>query len=180
MKLEEKKKIVEELEDKFSKSQVVILTNFSGLDVAALNSLRRKLREANVDYRVVKNSLLVRASEGNSVALIRDNMKEASAVAFSADDLVAPAKVLTAFAKDNAKLKIKAGVLQGKVLDEAAIAALSMLPSREALLGQLLSVMVGVPTALVRALNNIPQKFLNVLSALKDQKEKATAQAVTE
>lgn len=180
MKLEEKKNIVEELEDKFLKSKVVILTNFNGLDVATLNSLRRKLRDANVEYRVVKNSLLVRASEGNSVALIRDKMKEASAVAFSVDDLVAPAKVLTAFAKDNEKFKIKAGVLQGKVLDEAAIAALSKLPSREVLLGQLLSVMVGVPTALVRALNNIPQKFLYVLTALQDQKEKASAQAVTE
>ncbi len=171
MKLEDKKQIVEDLEEKFSRSTVVILTNFNGLDVAAMNLLRRRLREANVEYRVVKNSLLARASANNAVALIKDKMKEATAVAFSFDDPVAPAKVLRAFAKENEKLKIKAGVLQGKALDEEAIIALSDLPSREALIGQLLSVMIGVPTAMVRALNNIPQKLLFALTALKEKKE---------
>lgn len=173
MKLEKKIEIVADLKEKFSKSKIVILTNFNGLDVATMNSLRRQLREAKVGYKVVKNSLLARASENNDVAAIRDKLKEASAVAYSFDDPVTPAKVLTEFAKDNEKFKIKAGVLQGKVLDVDAIAALSMLPSREALLGQLLSVMTGVPTALVRALNNVPQKILYVLTALKEQKEKA-------
>ena len=176
MKLEIKKQIVEDLEEKFARSKIVILTNFNGLDVATMSSLRRQLKEAKVEYRVVKNSLLARASENNTVALIKDKLKEASAVAYSFDDPVAPAKVLSAFAKENEKFKIKAGVLQGKVLNAEAILALSMLPSREALLGQLLSVMAGVPTAMVRALNNIPQKFLYVLTALKDQKE----QAITE
>ena len=176
MKLEKKKQIVEDLAEKFARSKIVILTNFNGLDVATMSSLRRQLREAKVEYRVVKNSLLARASENNTVALIKDKLKEASAVAYSFDDPVAPAKVLSAFAKENEKFKIKAGVLQGKVLNADAILALSMLPSREALLGQLLSVMAGVPTAMVRALSNIPQKFLYVLTALKDQKE----QAITE
>jgi large subunit ribosomal protein L10 len=176
VKLEKKKQIVEDLAEKFARSKIVILTNFNGLDVATMSSLRRQLREAKVEYRVVKNSLLARASENNTLALIKDKLKEASAVAYSFDDPVAPAKVLSAFAKENEKFKIKAGVLQGKVLNADAILALSMLPSREALLGQLLSVMAGVPTAMVRALSNIPQKFLYVLTALKDQKE----QAITE
>lgn len=173
MNLEDKIKIVEDLEEKFSRSKVVILTNFNGLDVATMSLLRRQLREAKVEYRVVKNSLLARASENSTVALIKDKMKDASAVAFSFDDPVAPAKVLSAFAKDNEKLIIKAGVLQGKVLDEAAVVALSNLPSREVLLGQMMSVMVGVPTAMVRALNNIPQKFLFALTALIEKKEQA-------
>lgn len=176
MKLEEKQQIVSDLEDKFARSQIVVLTNFNGLDVATLSSLRKQLREAKVEYRVVKNSLLARASANNSVGLIKDKFKEASGVAYSFEDPVAPAKVLSAFAKENEKFKIKAGVLQGKVLDAKAIEALSSLPSREALLGQLLSVMVGVPTAMVRALNNIPQKFLYVLTALKEQKEQATTE----
>jgi large subunit ribosomal protein L10 len=176
VKLENKKQIVDDLEEKFNRSKIVILTNFSGLDVASMNTLRRQLREAKVEYRVVKNSLLARASENNSVALIKDKLKEASAVAYSFDDPVAPAKVLSAFAKENEKFKIKAGVLQGKILSADAIVALSTLPSREALLGQLLSVMNGLPTAMVRALNNIPQKLLYVLTALKEQKE----QAITE
>jgi large subunit ribosomal protein L10 len=176
VKLEDKKQIVDDLEEKFARSKIVILTNFNGLDVATMSVLRRQLREANVEYRVVKNTLLARASENNSVALIKDKLKEASAVAFGFDDPVAPAKVLSAFAKENEKFKIKAGVLQGKVLSADAIVALATLPSREALLGQVLSVMIGVPTAMVRVLNNIPQKFLYALTALKEQKE----QAITE
>ncbi len=173
MNLEKKQQIVDELKESFSKSKIVILTDFTGLDVATMNSLRRQLRNVNVEYKVVKNSLLARAAENNDVAVIKDKLKEASAVAYSYDDPVAPAKVLSAFAKDNEKFRIKAGVLQGKLLDSDAIMALSLLPSREALLGQLLSVMTGVPTAFVRALSNIPQKFLYVLTALKEQKEKA-------
>ena len=173
MNLEKKQQIVAELQEKFSKSKIVILTNFNGLDVATMSSLRRQLRDVNVEYKVVKNSLLARASENNDVAVIKDKLKEASAVAYSFDDPVAPAKVLSAFAKDNEKFKIKAGVLQGKALDSDAILALSLLPSREVLLSQLLSVMTGVPTSFVRALSNIPQKFLYVLTALKEQKEKA-------
>jgi len=133
--------------------------------------LRKKLREVEVEYRVVKNSLLTRASEGNDVALIRESFVGPSAIALSYADPVAPAKVLTEFAKENNKLEIKAGVMGGKLLDPDAIKALSALPSREALLGQLLSVMNGVPTNFVRVLNAIPQQMLNVLVAVKDQKE---------
>jgi large subunit ribosomal protein L10 len=173
--LDGKKQIVDDLEEKFSNAKIVILTNFSGMDVAAMNSLRRKLREAKVEYKVVKNTLLARAAENNSVSLIKDSMKNASAVAYSFDDPVTPAKVLCDFAKDNEKFQIKAGVLQGKALSASAIEALSSLPSREVLLSQLLSVMTGVPTGFVRALNNIPQKMLFVLTALKDKKEQAAA-----
>jgi len=173
LKLDEKKRIVEELSDKFAKSTVAIVTDYKGLNVAAMNSLRKKLREVDVEYRVVKNSLLTRASEGNDASLIKENFVGPSAVALSYEDPVAPAKVLVQFAKENDKLEIKAGVMGGKLLDAAAIKALSALPSREALLGQLLSVMNGVPTNFVRVLNAIPQQMVNVLVAVKDQKEQS-------
>ncbi len=173
MKLDEKKRIVEELSDKFARSKVTIVTDYKGLNVAAMNSLRKKLREVDVEYRVVKNSLLTRAAEGNDVSLIRDSFVGPSAVALSYEDPVAPAKALTEFAKENKKLEIKAGVMGGKLLDAEAIKALSALPSREALLGQLLSVMNGVPTNFVRVLNAIPQQMVNVLVAIKDQKEQS-------
>lgn len=171
MKLDQKKRIVEELSDKFARSRVAIVTDYKGLNVAAMNSLRKKLREVDVEYQVVKNSLLARASEGSDVSLIKENFVGPSAVALSYEDPVAPAKVLVQFAKENDKLEIKAGVMGGKLLDAAAIKALSALPSREALLGQLLSVMNGVPTNFVRVLNAIPQQMVNVLVAIKDQKE---------
>lgn len=173
MQIDEKKKIVEDLRELFLKSKVLIVTDYKGLNVTTMNELRRKLREADVEYKVVKNSLLVRASENTDVSLITENFKGPSAIAISYDDPVVPAKVLMQFAKDNAKLEIKAGVMDGKALDLSAIKALSELPSQEVLLGKLLSVLNGVPTSLVIALSDIPKKLLNVLNAVKEKKEAA-------
>ena len=173
LKLEQKKQIVEEIRDKFSRSKVVIVTDYKGLDVAAINDLRRRLREENVEYQVVKNSLLSIASEGTDVAVIRDEFKGPSAIALRYDDPVGPAKVLTKFAEENKKFEIKLGAMGGKVLDPKGIKALSSLPSREVLLGQVLSAMNGVPTALVRALNDVSTRLVNVLRAIREQKEAA-------
>jgi large subunit ribosomal protein L10 len=167
----EKKRIAEDLRERFEKSTIVILTDYKGLDVASMNALRRKLREANTEYQVAKNSLLVRASEGNDVTLIKDQFKGPSAIAFSYDDPVAPAKVLTDFAKENKKFEIKVGVLNGKIVDFNGIKALSSLPSREILLAQVLSTMNAVPTALVTALSDVPRRMVNLIQALKEKKE---------
>jgi len=171
--LEQKKSIVADLHERFSRSKVLIVTDYKGLDVTTINALRRQLREADVEFKVVKNSLMVRAAEDTDVDLIKDSFKGPNAIAISYDDPVAPAKVLTDFAKENEKLEIKLGVMEGKVMDLGAIKALSSLPSKEALIGQLLSVINGVPTGLVRTLNAIPAGFVNVLQALKDQKDAA-------
>lgn len=173
MKLEAKQQIAEDLHDKFAKSAITVLTDYQGLDVAAINDLRRKLRESNIEYQVVKNTLLVRAAQETEVALIKDHFKGPSAVAISYDDPVAPAKVLTQFAKDNGKLEIKVGVLNGKVLDAQAIMALALLPSREVMLAKFLGTLNAVPTSFVRVLAEIPRSLLNVLTAIKDQKEAA-------
>lgn len=173
MNITEKQQIVDELSDKFSRSKVVIVTDYKGLDVAAMTDLRKKLRDADVEFKVVKNSLLVRAAEDSDAALIKDQFKGPSAVALSYDDPVAPAKVLTDFAKANDKLEIKTGVMSGKVLDLDAIKALSDLPSRDVLLAQMLSALNGVPTSLVSALADLPRRMVNVLQAIKDQKEAA-------
>jgi large subunit ribosomal protein L10 len=167
----EKKRIAEDLQERFEKSTIVILTDYKGLDVASMNALRRKLREANTEYQVAKNSLLVRASEGNDVTLIKDQFKGPSAIALSYDDPVAPAKVLTDFAKENKKFEIKVGVLNGKIVDFNGIKALSSLPSREILLAQVLSTMNAVPTALVTALSDVPRRMVNLIQALKEKKE---------
>jgi large subunit ribosomal protein L10 len=173
VKIDEKKRIVEELHEKFSKSEVVILTDYKGLDVDSINDLRRRLRESQIQYQVVKNSLLVKASKDTDVELIKDSFKGPSAIALSYDDPVSPAKILTKFAGENGTFEIKVGVMNGKVLDISAIKALSALPSREVLLGQLLSVMNGVPTGFVRALVDVPRRLLNVIVAIKEQKEAA-------
>ena len=171
MRLEDKQKITEDLHDRFTKSAVVVVTDYKGLDVSSINELRRKLREEDIEFQVVKNTLLIRAAKDTGVALIQDYFKGPSAVALSYSDPVAPAKILTQFAKDNQKLEIKGGVLNDKVLDADAIKALAKLPSREVLLGQLLATLNEVPTSFVRTLAEIPRSLLNVLTAIRDQKE---------
>lgn len=171
MRIEKKKEIVKDLHEKFIKSKTVIVTDYKGLDVTTINDLRRRLREHEIEYKVVKNSLLIRASEETDVALIKDCFKGPSAIALSYDDPVAPAKVLTQFSGEFKKLEIKIGVMGGKVLDLSAIKTLATLPSREELLGQFLSTANGVISGFVRTLNAIPAQFLNVLQAIKEQKE---------
>jgi len=173
--IEPKKQFVQQLNERFGKSKIVILTDYQGLDVGTITELRRQLREANVEFEVIKNTMLRLASDGTDVSLIKDIFKGPSAVAISYDDPVAPAKILFDFSKKYDKLELKVGVMNGKVLDLSSIKALSSLPSREELLAKVLSAMIAVPTSLVRALNDVPVRMVNVLQAIKDQKEEAAA-----
>ena len=173
MRLDAKQQIAENLHDRFARSAIIVVTDYNGLDVAALNDLRRRLRVEGVEYQVVKNTLLVRAAADTEADLIKEYFKGPSAVAISYDDPVAPAKVLTQFAKENNKLKIKVGVLNGKVLDLNAVKALATLPSKEVMLAQFLAVLNAVPTSFVRVLAEVPRSLLNVLTAIKEQKEAA-------
>jgi large subunit ribosomal protein L10 len=171
--LEEKKRISKDLNERFSKAAVVIITDYKGLDVAAINDLRRKLAKEEVEFQVAKNSLLTRASEQTDVALIKDSFKGPSAVAMSYGDPAAPAKILSEFAKENKVFEIKIGVMDGQILDSNRIKALSALPSRDVLLGNFVSTLNSLPTGLVRTLAEIPRSLLNVLQAVKDQKDAA-------
>jgi len=173
LRIEEKQQIAEDLRDRLSKCAIIVLTDYKGLDVAAMNDLRRRLRAEGIEYQVVKNTLLIRAAEDNDIALIKDYFKGPSAIALSYDDPIAPAKVLSEFAKENKKLEIKAGVMNGQVLDANAIKALAKLPSREVLLGQFLSALNAIPTSFVRTIAEIPRSFVSVLAAIRDQKEAA-------
>lgn len=175
MNIEAKKQFVQQLHERMAKSKVAIVTDYKGLDVAAMTELRRKLREAEIEYEVVKNTMLRLASEGTEIEAIKDHFKGPNAIALSYTDPVAPAKVLTEFAKANEKLEIKIGVLNGKVLDLSSIKSLSSLPSREELLASVLSAMIAVPTSFVRALSDVPRRMVNVLQAIKDQKEQQAA-----
>jgi len=171
LKRAEKQNVVEALNEKFSKAEAVVLTDYRGLDAAAMNELRVQLREASVEYQVVKNTLMLRASEGTDMALLKDHFVGPSAVAVSYEDPVAPAKALTKFGKDHPALELKAGVLGGRFIDVEGIKALSKLPSREELLSQLLSVFNGPARSFVSVLSGVPRAFVNVLNAVKEQKE---------
>ena len=171
MKRAEKEQLVEALHEKFSKARALVLTDYRGLDTAAMHDLRDQLREASVEYRVVKNTLMSRASDGTDMALLKDFFSGPSAVAFSYDDPIAPARVLTKFSEDNAALEVKVGVVDGKLIDLEGIKRLSRLPSREGLLAQLLSVLNGSARSLLTVLNGVPRSLVGVLAAIKQQKE---------
>jgi large subunit ribosomal protein L10 len=168
---EEKAKVVEELSAKFGQASIAIVTDYKGLTVPAFQELRHNLRRNDAEMRVAKNSLLSRAVEGTDFEGLREDFTGTTAVAFSYGDPVSPAKILTDFGKTHPEMTIRSGVLSGKFLNQEAITALSKLPSREVLLGQLLSVMNGVPTGLVRVLSGVPRTFLYALQAVKEQKE---------
>ncbi|MFW6053072.1 MAG: 50S ribosomal protein L10 [Desulfosalsimonas sp.] len=171
--LSQKQQLVSELRDKFDQKKILILVDYKGLNVQKINELRAKLREAGVEFRVVKNTMLIRAARDTDVDLIREHFEGPSAVALSYEDPVVPAKALSQFAKDNGKLQIKAGVMNGTALDFEEIKRLAELPSREVLLGQVFGTMNAVPRGLVRALSNVPERLLYALQAIKDQKEAA-------
>lgn len=173
MDINQKKEIVTALHEDFKRSKIVIATDYKGLDVAAVTRLRSELTKENIDFRVIKNTLLRRASENTDVALLNDVFKGPSAIAISYSDPVSPAKILVKFAEENNKLEIKGGVLDGKAIDTNGIKALSSLPSREVLLSQLLSTMNAVPTGIVQVLAAVPRGLLNALQAIREQKEAA-------
>ena len=171
MRKPEKAVIVQEIREKVAKSQLGILTDFTGLKVEDMTRLRRQVQEADGEVKVVKNTLLVRAAASDSpIASLTSQFTGPNALTLAYRDPVALTKVLIKFAQERPQLKIKAGVLAGQVLSFKELEALSKLPGREVLLAQLLGVLQGVPTALVTVLSGVLRNLLNVLVALKDQK----------
>jgi large subunit ribosomal protein L10 len=139
--LEAKKQIVSEVAAKLRDSKSTIVVDYRGLNVGEVTELRKQLREAGVEFKVYKNSLTRRAAEEAGLAGLNEALTGPNAIAFSMEDVIAPAKVLNDFAKKHEALEIKAGVIEGNVATVAEVKALAELPSREGLLSMLLSVL---------------------------------------
>jgi len=167
----EKEALVEELNDKFQRAVAVTLVNFPGLKVSEVNELRSKLRDVQGEMKVAKNTLLRLAVKGTEGEALLDYFNGPNAAVFAYEDPVAVAKVLVEFGKDHEALKLRTGILNGKIVDASSLEALSKLPSREVLLGQLLSVLIATPTNLVQVLAGIPRKLLYALRAIEEQKQ---------
>lgn len=139
--IETKQQVVTEIADKLRASKSTIVVDYRGLTVSEATELRKQLREAGVEFKVYKNSLTRRAAESAEVAELNEFLTGPNAIAFSNEDVVAPAKVLNDFAKDHEALEIKAGVIEGKLVTLDEVKAIATLPSREGLLSMLLSVL---------------------------------------
>ncbi|MBO0471004.1 50S ribosomal protein L10 [Enterococcus sp. DIV0242_7C1] len=136
-----KETLVEEAAAKFSAASSVVIVDYRGLTVEEVTNLRKQLRDANVEMKVIKNSILSRAAKKAGLEGLDEVFTGPTAVAFSNEDVVAPAKIIDEFAKDAKALEIKGGVIEGKVSSIEEITALAKLPSRDGLLSMLLSVL---------------------------------------
>jgi large subunit ribosomal protein L10 len=139
--LETKKQLVSTISEKIKNSQSTILVDYRGLTVAEVTELRKSLREAGIEFKVYKNSMVVRAAEENDLKELAEYLTGPTAIAFSNEDVVAPAKILNDFAKKHEALEIKAGVIEGRIASLEEVKALAELPSREGLLSMVLSVL---------------------------------------
>lgn len=139
--LEKKKQVVEEIADKLRESETTIIVDYRGLNVAEVTELRKQLREAGVDYKVYKNTMTRRAVTDAELDDLQEYLVGPTAIAFSKEDIIAPAKILHSFAKEHEALEIKGGVIQGNIATVDEIKELAQLPSYEGLLSMLLSVL---------------------------------------
>jgi large subunit ribosomal protein L10 len=136
-----KQVIVEDVTVKFTDAASVVIVDYRGLTVDQVTELRKQLREAGVEMKVIKNSILSRAAEAANLPGLGDVFKGPTAVAFSNEDVIAPAKIINDFAEKAEALEIKGGIIEGKVSSKEEIEALAKLPNREGLLSMLLSVL---------------------------------------
>lgn len=167
----EKVAVVTEIKEKLSRSQGTILTDYRGLNVAQATELRKRLREAGVEYKVVKNTLTILAAREGGFEDIVSLLTGPTAIAFGYDDPVAPAKVISQFAKENQDLEIKGGLLDGKMLDVEGVKALAELPSRDEMLAQVARAFQAPISGLVNVLQGTIRNFVYVLDAVREQKE---------
>ena len=154
----QKQLLVEELTTKIQESASVVVVDYLGLTVEQVTELRKQLREAGVEMKVIKNSLMVRAAVAAGLEGMESIFKGPTAVAFSSEDVVAPAKIMAEFAKTADKLEIKGGIVEGNVSSKEEIDALAKLPNREGMLSMLLSVLQAPVRNFALAIKAVSEK----------------------
>lgn len=167
-----KEKTIAELQGKLKKAQLAILAGYTGMNVEKINALRNELRKAGTEFRVIKNTLFGIASEKTDYEGLKGHLRGPLAVVLTYEDVVAPTKILSEFARKNAELDVKVGMMGGKLLDRKQIEVLASLPSKEVLIAKLLSVFVGAQASMVHVLAAVPRSLVQVLNAYREKKEK--------
>lgn len=162
--LEQKKQLVSTIADQLRNSKATIFVDYRGLDVAEVTELRKQLREAGITFKVYKNTMTRRAAEEAELGGLSESLVGPTAIAFSEEEVVAPAKILNNFAKEHEALVIKTGVIEGQITSVENIKALAELPSRDGLLSMLLSVLQAPM-----------RNFALATKAVADQKEEQGA-----
>ena len=156
--IEIKKGVVADIKEKFEKAQTAVLVDYRGLNVAEVTELRNQLRKAGVEYAVLKNTMINLAVKDMNLDDMKPHLEGPTAVAFGYEDAVAPAKILSEFAKKNKNVTIKCGVVDGAYIDEAGVQALANTPSREVLIAKIMGSMMSSVSKFVYALEAIRKK----------------------
>ena len=168
--LEQKKALVSELAEKLKSACAGVFVNYKGISVSDDTKLRKELREAGVEYTVVKNTLLLRACEKAGLNGLEPVLKGTTAIAISKDDYVAAARILCKFAEDNKFFNAKAGFIDGEVVGESKVQELSKLPSKEILVAQVLGTMNAPITGFATVLNGTIRGLAIALNAIAEKK----------
>jgi len=173
MKRTQKEAVVGELTTRLRQSPNVYLTDFTGIAVKPMTELRRKLRDAGVDYVVVKNTLARRALQDASVAGIEEQLQGPTAFVFAGEDPLTAAKLLTAFQKDHGSLTVKAGLVEGRAMTAAEVSRLATLPSREELLALVGGALQAPLQGFAGVLTGTLYQFVGAVEALRAQRASA-------
>ncbi|MGI6728565.1 MAG: 50S ribosomal protein L10 [Anaerovoracaceae bacterium] len=151
----EKQEVVEEIKEKLEKAQSAVVIDYMGIDVAQATAMRKKLREADIDYTVYKNTLLSRAIKGTEYEGLDSVLNGPTAIAFSYDDPVAPARILNGVIKDYKKMAFKGGVIEGQFYDSEGVKTIAALPSREELIAKFMGSIQSPVSKVVRTFQAI-------------------------
>jgi large subunit ribosomal protein L10 len=166
----EKVEAVAELHEKFARAVSAVLADFRGLTVQEITELRQQLREASLELAVVKNTLARLAVQETAFERLSPYLKGPTSVTLSYRDIVAPAKVLSAYVKKQPKLAVRAGLFEGEIVPAEKIAEIADLPPRDVILAQALAVMQGPLAGLVGTLEGVLGSFIGTLQAIHDKK----------
>ncbi len=170
-KVEEKQVIVQEIAEKFKTAQTAVLVDYRGLNVSEVTELRAQARAAGIDYKVYKNSMMRFAVKETGYEGLLDALVGPTAVAFCDTDPVAPAKLLSNFAKKHKALEIKAGMVDGKVLNVQGVKDLAELPPKEELIAKVLGGLNAPIAGFVNVLNGNMRGLVVALNAIAEQKQ---------
>lgn len=168
----EKEQVIGELHEKMTRVKAAIVAEPKGITVAVITEFRKKLREAKVEYRVVKNTLAARAAKGTTLEQLAETFVGPTALVMSYEDVVAPAKLVVDFMKDRESFRIRTAVIDGKITDVQGVQALAKLPGLQELRGQIAAMIAQPATRLARLIGTPGQQLARAIGARREQLEK--------